>query len=256
MTKKKVILLTGGTSRLGNVIALALIARGHTVYATSRKSLSSDNANLHFVKIDITSDGDIRRAVAKIIKDEKRIDVIINNAGVTLSGPGMTYSSEDFKKLLDINVIGPFRVITTIMNTASVKPRLIINITSLNGFLSLPNFGLYSASKFALEALGLAFHYEFYPTTHVVNLAPGALKAESGKKLTHKPAREKFPILEWLIPLTSLDVVAECIIQLLDLKSVPPRVVIGRDAKIILFMQKVLPFSIFDRIIFYISQKK
>ncbi len=255
MENKKTILITGGASGLGKVIAQRLARGNHTIYCTSRKDEFSAAENIHFLKMDITSDADVKAVVNEIMIKEKRIDVVINNAGITLSGPTLEFSPDDFKKILDTNVIGSFRLIKEIFSFPP-KPQLVINITSLNGSLSFPHFGLYSASKFAAEALGLALRYELSPTTQVVNVAPGALLAESSKKMSHKSAREKIKLLNWLMPLTSQEDVAKKIKSLIHARSVPAKVLIGRDAKIINMMQKFLPFSVFDRIVFYIWRKK
>jgi NAD(P)-dependent dehydrogenase (short-subunit alcohol dehydrogenase family) len=255
MSKKKVVLITGGNSGLGKAIAQELILRGHVVYGTTRNLPFPKIEGMHFVKLDVTSETEIKEAIRKITRAEKRIDVIINNAGTTLTGPSLQFTVEDFKNILDINLIGAFRLFKIALSFPN-KPKLIINITSLNGFLSLPNFGLYCASKFAMEGLGLALRYELAPLIKVVNVAPGALQMESAKKMPHKPAREKFPLLNWLMPLTSPEDVARAIEKLINASSVPPRVLVGRDAQIINLMQKVLPFSLFDRIVFYIWRKK
>lgn len=255
MLEKKIILLTGGNSRLGRVIAQALIDEGHKVYCTSRKPITSKDKNIYFIRIDVTSDGSVHRGIAEILKKEKRIDVVINNAAVTVTGPVLNFTANDFLTLLNTNVVGMFRVIKESCSH-SKKPSLIINITSLNGFLAVPNFGLYSATKFAAEALGKTLRYELSPSVKVVNIAPGALKAESEKKMGHKPAREKFPILDFLLPLTTLEEVAKRIIQLIAADSVPPRVVIGKDAVYINILQRIFPVSLFDKLIFYIMRKK
>jgi NAD(P)-dependent dehydrogenase (short-subunit alcohol dehydrogenase family) len=255
MSKNKIVLITGGNSGLGKVIAQNLALKGYTVYGTSRSIPLPKINGIHFLKLDVTSDTETKDAVSEIIRKERRIDVIINNAGVTLAGPTLGFSTEDFKKILDANLIGPFRLLKAALSYPN-KPKLVINITSLNGFLSLPNFGLYCASKFAMEALGLALRYELGPLTKVVNVAPGALFMESARKMPHKPAREKFPLLNWLMPLTSPVDVAIAIEKLINASSVPSRVLVGRDAYIISLMQKLLPASIFDRIVYYIWRKK
>lgn len=255
MMNKKIILITGGASGLGKAIARRLVMGNNIVYCTSRKDEISEVDNMHFLKMDITSDTDVKSAVNEIMAREKRIDVVINNAGITLSGPTLEFSADDFRKILDTNAIGSFRLIKEIFSFPA-RPRLVINITSLNGFLSFPNFGIYSASKFAAEALGLALRYELGPATKVVNVAPGALLAESSKKMPHKSAREKIRLLNWLMPLTSQEDVARKIEGLIHARSVPAKVLIGRDAKIINMMQKFLPFFVFDRIVFYIWRKR
>lgn len=253
--EKQVIFITGGLSGLGNVIARRLAMSKFIIYCTSREDAISEVDNIHFLKMDITSDIEVKNAINEVMTKEKHIDVVINNAGITLSGPTLQFSADNFKAIVDTNVVGPFRLIKEIFSF-SPKPRLIINITSLNSFLSFPNFGLYSASKFAFDALGLALRYELSPTTQVVNVAPGALFAESSRKMSHKSAREKIPFLNWLMPLTFQEDVAREIERLIRVKTAPARVLVGRDAKIINMMQKILPFFIFDRIVFYIWRKR
>ena len=255
MKKQKIILITGAGSGLGKSIAEKLICKGHVVYGTYRTNNDMKIVGITFIKSDITSEKDNQDLIKKILQKEKQIDVIINNAGMTLSGPTLSFSAEDFQKILEINVIGPFRLMK-IACSSKIRPSLIINITSLNAFLSLPNFGLYSASKHAMEALGLALRYELAPQTKIVNVAPGALKREGAPKMPHKPAREKFPFLNWIIPLTSQKDVAKVIVNLIDASNVPRRVIVGRDAQIINLMQRILPSFIFDRILFYIWNKK
>lgn len=255
MNERKVILLTGGFTGLGKIISRKLATKGHIVYCTSRNVKSLQVDDVQFIELEITSDTGCEDLIDKIIEKQKRIDVIINNAGITLSGPTLDFSVNDFKKIMDVNVIGGFRLIQA-ASLAPTKPSLVINITSLNGFLSLPNFGLYSASKFAMEALGLALRYEMAPSTKVVNVAIGALNSKTSTKMSHKPAREKSRLLKWLLPLTSPEDVSVIIEKLIHATSVPPRILIGRDAHIVNMLQKILPLSIFDKIIFYIWKKK
>jgi hypothetical protein len=106
-----------------------------------------------------------------------------------------------------------------------------------------------------MEALGLALRHELAPATKVVNVAPGALLIDSSKKMSHKPAREKSRLLNWVMPLTSPEDVAVVVDRLINASSVPPRVLIGRDAHIINAMQKLMPMAVFDRIVSYIWKK-
>lgn len=255
MHEAKVILITGGRSGLGRVIAQRLVSNGHTVYCTSRSPALAEVDGIHFLKLDITSDIETKNVITEIMMKESRIDVIINNAGITLSGPTLEFSVDDFKKILDTNVIGAFRLLKAVVAFPN-KPKLIINITSLNGFFSFPNFGIYSASKFAMEALGLALRHELSPSMKIVNVAPGGLHAKSSGKMSHKPVREKSPLLNWLMPLTFPEDVAIVIEKLIHASAVPSRILIGRDAHIINMMQKLLPLAIFDRIVFYMWKKK
>lgn len=255
MSSSKVILLTGACGGLGKIVAKYLVSRGHKVYGTSRNANSVAVEGSHLLLVDLTSDDDCTSAIETIISKEGRLDAIVNNAGITLSGPTLEFCADDFKRILDTNVIGSFRLIKAAYSFPA-KPELIVNVTSLNGFLSYPNFGLYSASKFAMEALGLALRYELAPSTKVVNVSPGALHTEKLTKMSHKPARERFLLLKWLMPLTLQEDVATVIGELIDANSVPLRILVGRDAHIINFLQKLLPSIIFDKIIFHIWGRK
>ncbi|MDO9385848.1 MAG: SDR family NAD(P)-dependent oxidoreductase [Thiobacillus sp.] len=255
MNQKKVILLTGANGGLGKVVAQHLISKGHIVYGTSRNEELVGKGGVHWLVVNINSDDDCMIAIRTIVTKEGRLDTIVNNAGITLSGPTLEFSTDDFKKIFDTNVIGPFRLIKAAYSFPT-KPELIVNITSLNGFMSYPNFGIYSASKFAMEALGFALRYELAPSTKVVNVAPGAIHSETSNKMSHKSARERIPFLKWLMPLTLQEDVAIVIGKLIIATSVPPRVLVGRDAYIINMLQKILPSTMFDKIIFYIWGKK
>lgn len=254
MLQKKIILLTGANSGLGKVIAKHLLSKGYIIYGTSRNAGLQDSDNIRWLTVDINSDDDCMNAIRTITAKEGRLDVIINNAGITLSGPTLDFSSSDFKGILDSNVIGPFRLFKAAYSQV-IKPSLVINITSLSGIMSYPNFGIYSASKFAMEALGFALRHELSPTTKVVNVAPGAIESETTKPMAHKPARERIPLLKLLMPLTRREDVAKVISKLIIASSVPPRVLIGKDAHIIHLLQKLLPLIVFDRLVSYIWNK-
>ena len=252
--RNQIVLITGGASGLGKELALEFGRKGYVVYCTSRKEESSGQGNVRFLRMDITSDIDVKAAIDRVMTEEGRIDIVVNNAGMTLSGPTLDFFVEDFKTILDTNVIGSFRLLKEIFRYPE-KPRLVINITSLNGYFVFPNFGIYCASKFAAEALGLSLRYELGATTQVVNVSPGALLAESAKPIAHKTAREKIKILNWLMPLTSQKDVAKRVEALACMARVPAQLRIGRDAHIIHLMQRFFPSFVLDRIIFYIWRK-
>lgn len=255
---KKVALITGATSDLGKEVVKKLSAKGYIVFATSREKFTPENKNVVAFLLDVRNREKCEDVVKKIIKKRKRIDCLINIAGYTISGPTLSFEEDDLKELLDVNLFGPFRLIKIVypfMKRAGGGR--IINITSLNGLVSLPNFGLYSSSKHALEALGNALYYELYKEKiFVTNLAPGAIKKEDGKLLIpHKPAREKFFILKLLMPMLKAEEVAEVIVELLENPSPPPTLVMGADAKIVLALKGILPGFIWSRLMRYVWER-
>ena len=119
--------------------------------------------NIIALTLDITNSDACEKLVSKISQKEKKVDVLVNIAGYTISGPSLGFSESDFRDIVNVNLFGVFRLIKNIYPLMKMNGGgKIVNITSLNGLISLPNFGLYSASKHALEALGDALYYELY----------------------------------------------------------------------------------------------
>ncbi len=258
---QKVILITGTSSGLGKVLAEKFSSR-NTVYAGTRDQNEAPvGKNIKPIKLDITSEKDCREAVEGIVKEKGRIDVLINNAGYGLAGPATDFSSEDFLKILDTNTVGAFRLIKYAVPYMKKQRRgKIINITSLNGLLSLPNFGLYSASKHGLHALGVALHYELAKYgIFVTNLAPGAISSGlegKGKLFPHKPAREKFRILNFLMPMVTREQVAQKIQEIMETPRPPAQIVMGADARITTFLKRFLPPFAWEYLMNFVWSKK
>ncbi|KKT67800.1 MAG: putative short-chain type dehydrogenase, partial [Candidatus Curtissbacteria bacterium GW2011_GWC1_44_33] len=218
---RKIVLVTGCSSGLGQKLAQNLSGK-HEVYAGARdlEKIQVSNKFIHPIRLDITNDSEC-----------------------PLAGSTSNFEPQEYKNILDTNAVGAFRLMRLVIpGMKSRKSGKIINITSLNGLVSLPNFGLYSSSKFALEALGQALRYELAKDNiSVTNVAPGAILSTSlkGKSLPHRSAREKFFLLKILLSMiTQEDVVTE-IGKIIDSPHPPGRVILGRDAKITYFLQKL-----------------
>jgi NAD(P)-dependent dehydrogenase (short-subunit alcohol dehydrogenase family) len=260
---KKVILLSGASGSLGKAVSEYLSSQGHLVYCGARNpdNISISNDNIRPLKLDITLDNDCETAIKRIIADEGRIDVLINNASATVHGPTVEFDSKAFIEILDVNAVGAFRLMKNVHpHMKDQKSGKIINITSLNGLISFPNFGLYNASKFAIEALGTALSYEWQRDgIFVTNIAPGAIKSESkdsNQSLSHKPAREKFLVLRILMPLVSQQKIISKIEAVINSSSPPTQVILGMDAKITTLAKRFMPFWAWDRLLRFVWNKK
>ena len=165
----KTILITGASTGFGRDTAETLARAGYNVFASMRSPEGKNREhadalrgqNIDVVEFDVTDSPSVDRAVAAVIAKAGRIDVLINNAGVAAVGVSEAFTSEQAAALFDVNVIGLHRV------TRAVLPELrrhhdglIINIGSIVGRVTFPFFGLYGASKFAVEALTDSFRYE------------------------------------------------------------------------------------------------
>ncbi len=165
----KTILITGASTGFGRDTAETLARAGHKVFASMRDPEAKNRAhadalrgrNIEVVELDVTNSQSVDRAVAAVIARAGRIDVLINNAGVAAAGVSEAFTPEQATRLFDVNVIGLHRVTRAVLpHLRRQNDGLIVNIGSILGRVTFPFFGLYGASKFAVEALTDSFRYE------------------------------------------------------------------------------------------------
>ncbi len=171
----KVVLITGGSSGLGKAIGEFLHHKGYVVYGTSRYPEKITNAIFPLLALDVRNTESIRHAVAEVIRISGRIDVVINNAGVGILGPVEEIPTEEIRNNFETNLFGPIEVMKAVLpQLRSQQSGLIINITSIAGYMGLPYRGIYSASKGALEILTESIRMEVKPFgIEITNVAPG-----------------------------------------------------------------------------------
>jgi NAD(P)-dependent dehydrogenase (short-subunit alcohol dehydrogenase family) len=172
---KEVILITGSSTGFGRLMAETLARSGYTVFATMR-NLSGKNAepasdllelaqreqlSLHVVEIDVKDDDSVAKGVEDVIRQAGSLDVLVNNAGVMYTGITEGYTVEQARNQFEPNFFGVIRMNRAVLpQMRAQKNGLIISVSSLAGGLLFPFFGLYCASKHALEALALAYRYD------------------------------------------------------------------------------------------------
>jgi NAD(P)-dependent dehydrogenase (short-subunit alcohol dehydrogenase family) len=191
MTKK--ILITGANGGFGKLTAESLLNKGHTV-VTSMRDIDGRNQEVaeqlrklgaHIVEIDVTDESSVNKGVSAAIEAVGGMDVLVNNAGIGVLGLQEAFTPEDWQRLFDINVFGVQR-----MNRAMVpyfrkqRSGLLVHVSSLLGRITIPFYGPYNASKWALEALVENYRTELsafgiescivepggYPTTFIERL--------------------------------------------------------------------------------------
>lgn len=167
-----VILVTGTSSGFGLHIRKALLAVGHTVYGSSRRPVPDDPYMLQF---DVVSGADVERAVRSIIERERRLDVLVNNAGMGIGGAAELATEDEVRRQTDTNFIGVTNMCRAVLPYMRAQRKgKIINISSIAGRFAVPYQGLYSASKFAIEGYSQALQIETIPFgIKVVCVNPG-----------------------------------------------------------------------------------
>ncbi len=185
----KVVLITGGSSGIGKSIGEFLHQKGFIVYGTSRNPERIQNSVFPLVSLDVRDVNSIQNAIAEVISKSGRIDVVINNAGVGITGPIEEIPTQEIRNHFDTNFFGPIEVMKAVLpQMRTQKTGLIINITSIAGYMGLPYRGIYSASKGALELITEALRMETKSFgIHITNIAPGDFATNIAAGRYHAP---------------------------------------------------------------------
>ena len=151
-------LVTGCSTGIGRATAVELTRRGFEVVATARRPETLDGLDVaEKLRLDVDDDDSVAEAAART----GDIDALVNNAGVGIHAPVEKAPLGEFRSVLETNVLGPLRMIQAFLPRMRERGSgVIVNVSSIAGLVSSPLGGLYSASKYALEAISEALHYE------------------------------------------------------------------------------------------------
>ncbi|WP_166923834.1 SDR family oxidoreductase [Flavobacterium poyangense] len=185
----KVVLITGGSSGIGKSIGEFLHHKGFVVYGTSRNPEKVVNSIFPLMALDVRDVTSIKSAVSAIIATTGRLDVVINNAGVGITGPLEEIPMDEIKNNFETNFFGPIEVMKAALpQMREQKSGLIINITSIAGYMGLPYRSVYSASKGALELITEALRMEVKSFgINITNVAPGDFATNIAAGRYHAP---------------------------------------------------------------------
>ena len=191
----KVVLITGGSSGIGKSIGEFLSGKGFKVYGTSRQPKNYPDSKIKLVELDVLDEDSIFSAVQTVVHTEGKIDVLINNAGAGITGPIEEIPMEEIKRNFETNFFSPNRVIKAVLPQMRLqKEGVIINVTSIAGYMGLPYRGVYSASKGALELITEAFRMEIKDfNIKMTNVAPGDFATNIAAGRYHAPILENSP---------------------------------------------------------------
>lgn len=192
--KTRIAIVTGSSSGIGFETSLALARNGFYTYATMRNLDKSktilelarlEELPLEVLRLNVTDDKSVKKAIEKITNEQERIDVLVNNAGYALVGPFEELSIEEFKEQFETNVLGAIRVTQGVLPIMR-KQRCgtIVNISSIAGRIGFPLTSAYVSSKFALEGLSESIAYETEQfRIKVILIEPGVIKTNFDNNL-------------------------------------------------------------------------
>ncbi|PZG49793.1 short-chain dehydrogenase/reductase [Spongiactinospora gelatinilytica] len=262
----KICLVTGASSGIGRATALELRRAGHVVYGAARRVQRMDDlrrAGGHAVAMDVTNEGDLDRVVRTILDEQRRIDVLINNAGIGLHGAIEDIPVDKARALFEVNLFGPARLTQLVLpHMRAQRSGTIVNVSSIAGEISLPLASWYHSSKHALEAYSDSLRQECLPFgIKVVVVQPGIIKTEfedetprelrevSGSGPYGRLAEAMASRAEGTHKASDPAVVAQTIRKVLGLRTPKPRYAVGYMAKTILTLNRLLSDRRFDAMV-------
>lgn len=180
------ILITGASSGIGKATAKHFHAQGWNVIATMRspeqETELKDSEQMLLTRLDVTDGTSIETAVKEGIEKFGQIDVLLNNAGYGAYGPLEAFPMDSVRRQFDTNVFGLIETTKAVLpHFRTNKAGTIINISSIGGQMTFPLGSLYHGSKFAVEGLSEALHYELEPMGVMVKIVePGMTQSDFG----------------------------------------------------------------------------
>lgn len=269
--QQKIVLITGASSGIGLATAVYLAEKNYKVYAGIRnpnkktalsKEIQAKNLPIEILFLDILDESSIKEAINRIMQDSGRIDVLINNAGYGLKGFFEDCSMEEMKMQFNTNFFGTMSAIKHVLPIMrKQKCGRIINISSIHAEFPFPVMSVYSATKFAIEAITSALRLELSPfNIQVSTIQPSGIRTNFEQSaIFAKESREEhspyFKFNKRFIEKISMskaglfpDVVAAKIYKIIRSANMKRRYVVGKNARLLILLKYILPYRIFERL--------
>jgi len=258
---EKVAIVTGSSSGIGFETSLALAREGYFTYATMRDTTKSDkikeitqkeNLKISILELDVDNEKSVKSAIAQILDQKQRIDVLVNNAGWGLWGCVEDVSVDEFKEQFETNFFSIIRLIQEVAPTMRKQSSgTIVNVSSVVGRIGFPASPAYISSKFALEGLSESMRFEFAPFgVDVIIIEPGVIKTNFMKNMKMAKKSELDTVykdittkvvsgVKMMVEMgTPPKEVANTIVKAIKDKKPLPRYVVGNDALMFLEAKK------------------
>ncbi len=261
---KKIILVTGASSGIGQACANELHHRGNIVYGSSRQIKKLDGVNFNPLQIDVTDALSVEMAYKQVIQEQGRLDVLINNAGAGLAGPAYAMPLDQARWQFETNFFGVVAMNNCVLpGMIANRSGLIINVSSLAGLFGLPYQSMYCASKYAIEGYSESLRMELKNCgVKVVMINPGDFKSgftSQRKKivctLDNNDLRDNYQDAITAIERdenngSNADMIAK-LMQKIVVSSRPSRRYLTGDLgqRIVPFLKRMLPDQVFVKLI-------
>ncbi len=190
-----VVLVTGASYGIGKAIAEYLATRSYTVFGTSRNPKENTVNGVQLLALDLTKEGTISTLINTIIEKSGQIDFLINNAGMGITGAVEETPLDAMKLAFETNYFGTLGLINEVLpHMRNQHSGMIINITSIAGYMGLPFRGIYTATKGALGLTTEAYRLELVPfNIKMTTIAPGDVATNIAAGRFHTPVCDHSP---------------------------------------------------------------
>lgn len=264
-----VALVTGGSSGIGESTARALLAQGFTVHAVARRvdkmaPLAAEGVHTH--RMDVTDDASMVAGIDRILEEEGRLDVLVNNAGYGSYGAVEDVPIDEARRQFEVNVFGLARLVQLVTpHMRAQRSGRIINTSSIGGKFYEPFGAWYHATKFAVEGFSDSLRMELRPFgIKVVLIEPGPIKTEwneiardsllerSGDGAYGAYARKAFDVMQRFdepARASTPEEVADKIVKAATVARPAARYPVGRGARTITTSRDLLPDRLFDEVV-------
>lgn len=252
--KQKVVLLIGASGGIGTITAELLLSKGYIVYGTSRSLENASKTPYKPIQLDVNDETSVKECIKKLLSKEKRIDILINNAGYALCGALKDLSIDLLRDNFETNFFGVHRMVREVVPIMIKQNKgKIINVGSFAGRLGIPFQGPYSASKAALALYTDVLKIELLRDNIKVSLIePGDtrtdmnslrkfakdyendLDAQRAVQIMHKAEQKG----------TDPKKVAKIILRAIKSKRPKPRYTTGADTVLFSFLMRLFPYTI------------
>jgi len=258
---EKVAVVTGTSSGIGFETSLALAREGYFTYATMRDTTKSnkikeiaqkENLKINVLELDVDDEKSVKSAIAQILDQKQRIDVLVNNAGWGLWGCVEDVSVDEFKEQFETNFFSIIRLIQEVAPAMRKQGSgAIVNVSSVVGRIGFPASPAYISSKFALEGLSESLRFELAPFgVDVIIIEPGVIKTNFMKNMKMAKKSELDTVYKDITTKVVSGVkmmaemgtppkeVANTIVKAIKDKKPLPRYIVGNDASMFLEAKK------------------
>jgi short-subunit dehydrogenase len=258
----KTVLITGSSSGIGKATAKLFQSQGWKVIATMRKPEQEKElqqlANVHCVALDVTQLSTIHSLVDQITTEHGHIDVLVNNAGYGLIGALECATQTQIENQITTNITGLMVLSQKLINHFRQNGKgTIVNISSVGGKLTFPFYSSYHATKWAVEGLSESLQFELQPLNIKVKIVePGVVNTDFFSRSLQITDMESIPVYKKLYQKaeSKMDIgtgsspehIAEIIFQAATSTSNRLRYKAGKDAKILIWLRKIVGENMFQ----------